>query len=107
MPSGPVYEAYKLAVRFRGPIQGIFVHKGNPNRDRLIEAMRKVLADPEAKARLVKIVGDYRFLVGKEASDYMEALYATVEEEPLRMLVDWATGAGKWPAVFKPDRVSR
>ena len=106
-PSGPLYDAYKLALRFRGPLQGIFVHKGNPNKDRLIEAVRKVLADPEAKARLVKIVGDYRFLVGKEASDYMEALYATVEEEPLRLVVDWAAGPAKFQAVFKPDRVSR
>ena len=107
-PSGPLYDAYTLALRFRGPLQGIFVHKGNPNKDRLIEAVRKVLGDPEAKARLVKTFGNYRFLVGKEASDYMEALYATVEEEPLRLLVDWAAaGPAKFQAVFKPDRVSR
>ena len=85
----------------------IFVHKGNPNKDLLIDAVRKVLDDPEAKARLVKIFGDYKFLVGEEALDYMEALYATVKEEPLRLLVDWATGPAKMQAVFKPDRVSR
>lgn len=107
-PSGPLYEAYTLALRFRsGPQNGIFVHKGNPNKDRLIEAVRKVLADPEAKVRLAKIFGDYKFYVGKDASDYLKALIGTVEEEPLRLLVDWANGPAKFRAVFKPDRVSR
>ncbi len=107
-PSGPVYDAYMLALRFRsGPQNGIFVHKGNPNRDRLIEAIRKVLDDPEAKERLVKTFGDYRFFVGTEASDYVKALFATVEEEPLRLLVDWANGLAKMQAVFQLDRVSR
>ena len=57
-PEGIFYDSYKLAKSFRDGLQkALWVHKDNPNKEYLREALRKMNADPKSKEIIQKKVG--------------------------------------------------
>ena len=49
-PEGVFYDSYKLAKSFRDGLQkALWVHKDNPNKEYLREALRKMNADPKSR----------------------------------------------------------
>jgi len=58
--SGDFYDAYKLVKSWRDSLQKAFwVNKNNPNKQKLIDALNKMIADPESMANIEKKVGKY------------------------------------------------
>ncbi len=59
-PEGDFYDAYKLVKSWRDALQKAFwVNKGNPNKQKLVDALNKMIQDPESVAAIEKKVGKY------------------------------------------------
>ena len=66
-PSGNFYDAYKLVKSWRDALQKAFwVNAGNPNKDKLVDALNKMIQDPESVAAIEKKVGKYEWRTGAE-----------------------------------------
>jgi hypothetical protein len=64
-PKGDFYDAYRMVKSWRDTLQKAFwVNRGNPNKQKLIDALNRMLADPESVAAIEKNVGRYQWLIG-------------------------------------------
>lgn len=107
-PSGELYEAYHMARTFNNVLQKvIWVNKGNPNAQKLRDALTKMLKDPEAVADIVADTGKYEWVVGKPADDVRKGLYSMITAQKLKNLVVWYNGAYNTKSVYKNDLVAK
>lgn len=105
-PKGDFYDAYKLSRSFRDPLQkALWVNKGNPNTEKLRDALRKMLNDPEALAALEADTGKYTWIVGADGNKVVDKLRKNVTPSKLKTLVWWHENAYKYPSVYKPELV--
>ena len=104
-PSGELYDVYRLAQTQNDALQkGLWVNKDNPNRDKLVAAMKKMLADPESRAIIAKASGgDYDWALGEEADQIVLDLKAGYTEKKLKDLTWWFNTIFGWKAEFKPE----
>lgn len=103
-PKGDLYEAYRLTRNWRDVIQkSLWVNKGNPNTEKLRDALRKMISDPEAIAALEKDTGKYPWIVGSDGNKVIEELKKLINENSLRTAVKWNQEAYGFPSVFKPE----
>ena len=101
-PTGNFYDAYKLVKSFRDGMQkALWVRKGNPNRDRFIEALNKVASNPESIAAIQKKVGDYDWYTGGWGNEHRDTLMTFITPEALKTLVEFNRQALGLDAVYK------
>jgi len=107
-PSGGFYDAYKLAKAWRDSVQkALWVNKGNPNRDILVQAVNDMLNDPASMANLHKKMGSYPWRVGDAGNDFMDVLYNMISSDALKTLVDFEKDVLRLDAVFNEKRVEK
>jgi len=102
--SGDFYDAYKLVKSWRDSIQKAFwVNKDNPNKQKLIDALNKMIADPESVAAIEKKVGKYEWKVGQAGNDTVTVLKSLITPEALKTLVDFADVELGYNSVYKEE----
>ena len=105
-PTGDFYDAYKLVKSFRDGMQkALWVHKGNPNRDKLVEALRQVATNPESVAAIEAKVGKYQWLIGDEGNYHRDYLMTLITKESLHTLVDFNKEALGLDSIYKENLV--
>jgi hypothetical protein len=103
-PKGDFYEAYKLVKSFRDGMQkALWVHKGNPNRDRYVAALNKVASNPESIAAVAKKVGNYDWYTGVQGDEHRDILMTLIDEGSLGTLIDFNRSALGLDAVYKEE----
>ena len=106
-PSSELYQAYKLVKSFRDGLQkAIWVNKGNPNRAKLVEALRKVTKDPESVKKIQKKVGKYQWMIGDAGNAQVDTLMSFVTEDALKTLVKFNKEAFGLKSIYKPQMVA-
>ena len=106
-PKGELYDAYMLVKNWRDVLQkSLWVNRGNPNADRLRQALKAMLADPESMAEIEKDNGRYEFLVGAQVTDALRHLEALTTRAALKNLVWWESTVFKQNAVYKDNILS-
>ena len=87
-PSGDFYDAYKLVKSFRDGMQkALWVNKGNPNKQKLVDALTAMSQDPTAIANIQKKVGKYEWKIGAEGDAQRDTLMSFITMEALGELV--------------------
>jgi hypothetical protein len=103
-PSGDFYDAYKLVKSWRDSLQKAFwVNKNNPNKQKLIDALNKMIADPDSVAAIEKKVGKYEWRVGEDGNDTVKILKSFITPEALKTLVDFTNIELGYNTVYKED----
>lgn len=101
-----LYNAYKLVKSFRDGMQkALWVRKGNPNKDLLVDALTAMSKDAEAMAVIQKKVGDYDWIIGNEGNKHRDTLMTFVTAKALDDLVTFNTEALGLASVYKPELV--
>lgn len=107
-PKGEFYDAWVLVKSYRDVLQKVvWVNKGNPNKDRLIAAARKMIADPESQKIIADKVGTYPWWVGDEVTQARLNLEKQLTKTAVINLVWWTNEAFQMEAVFKPEIISK
>ena len=106
-PRGDLFETYHLGRTFNNVLQKvIWVNRGNPNANKLRDAVRRMQADPEAMAALEKESGRYEWIVGDRANQIRKDLNAMITEKRLVTLVRWYKEAYNTNSVYKPGLIT-
>lgn len=101
-PAGDFYDAYKLVKSWRDALQKAFwVNKGNPNKQKLIDALNKMIADPKSVAAIEKKVGRYQWRVGKDGDDAVLKLKSFITPGALKTLTDFGKNQLGYNTVYK------
>ena len=101
-PSGDFYNAYKLVKSWRDALQKAFwVNAGNPNKDKLVAALNKMINDPESVAAIEKKVGKYEWRTGAEGDDAVRTLKSFITPEALKTLADFKSKQLGYNTVYK------
>jgi hypothetical protein len=107
-PSGRFYDAWLLIKNYRDVLQKvIWVNKNNPNKDRLIAAARKMLANQETQKMFKEKIGDYPWWIGDDVLKAEKGLDNVTTMSALRDLVWWTNNAYGIDAVLKPEIVDK
>ena len=89
-PTGDFYDAYRLVKSWRDALQKAFwVNKGNPNRQKLVDALNKMINDPISVAAIEKKVGKYQWRLGKDGDDAVLKLKSFITPGALKTLTDF------------------
>ena len=103
-PSGDFYDAYKLVKSWRDALQKAFwVNSGNPNKDKLVAALNKMIKDPESVAAIEKKVGKYEWRTGVEGDDAVRTLKSFITPEALKTLADFKSKQLGYNTVYKEE----
>lgn len=103
-PSGEFYDAYKLVKSFRDGLQkALWVRAGNPNRDRLVDALTAMSQDATAVANIEKKVGQYQWVIGDDGNTMRDTLKTFITENALQNLVKFNTEALGLASTYKPE----
>ena len=90
-PEGRFYNAYKLVKSFRDSLQkAMWVNKGNPNRQKLVDALTKMSQDPASIKAIQKKVGKYEWIIGDKGNAQRDTLMTFVSEQALKDLVKFS-----------------
>ena len=107
-PRGDFYDAYVLVKSFRDVLQkALWVDRGNPNAERIRDAVRRMLADPDARAAIIADGGDYQWFIGTDMARAYQQISARVTEKSLRDLVTFTESAMEIRAQFKPELIRK
>ena len=107
-PSGDFYNAYKLVKSFRDGLQkAIWANKGNPNTQKLRNALTAMSQDPQAVANIQKKVGKYEWKIGADGNEQRDTLMTFVTEEALTNLVRFNKEALGLKSVLKTQLAMR
>lgn len=103
-PKGDLYDAYLLVKQYRDVLQkSLWVNKGNPNTQRLRQALKDMLADPAAVAAIEKDTGQYPWVVGTDVNKAMATLTNLTTQKALKDLVVFSSKAFGVEAYYKDD----
>jgi hypothetical protein len=101
-PEGDLYAAYKLVKSFRDGMQkALWVGKNNPNKAKLIAALKQVATNPESVSAVEKKVGKYQWLIGEAGDAHRDTLMKLITPEALSTLVKFNNEAFGIKAVYK------
>jgi hypothetical protein len=107
-PKGEFYEAWVLSKYYRDVLQKmLWVNKGNPNRDKLVAAARKMVNDPVSQKIISDKLGTYPWWVGDEVNKATAVLDKQLTLTNLKNLVWWCNEALGVQATLKPEIVSK
>ena len=88
VPSGDMYDAYKLVKSFRDGMQkALWVNAGNPNKQKLVDALTAMANDPTAVANIQKKVGKYEWKIGADGDAHRDTLMTFITRDALQTLV--------------------
>jgi hypothetical protein len=103
-PKGDFYDAYKLVKSWRDALQKAFwVNKGNPNRQKLVDSLNRMIADPESVAAIEKKVGKYEWRTGAEGDAAVRTLKSFITPGALKTLSDFGKNQLGYNAVYKEE----
>jgi hypothetical protein len=103
-PSGELYNSYMLVKNWRDVLQkSLWVNAGNPNTEKLRQALRDLVADPVAMESINRANGKYEFLVGTEVTRAMITLYQLTTRAALKDLVWWSSNVFGVDAIYKDN----
>jgi len=103
-PSGDFYDAYKLVKSWRDALQKAFwVNKGNPNRQKLVDALNKMINDPESVAAIEKKVGRYEWRTGEDGDAAVRTLKSFITTKALKTLADFKSQQLGYNTVYKEE----
>jgi len=103
-PKGDFYDAYRLVKSWRDALQKAFwVNKGNPNKSKLVIALRKMLNDPQSIAAIEKNVGKYKWRVGSEGDKAVRKLKTFITPQALKTLSDFGKNQLGYNTVYKEN----
>ena len=101
-PEGDFYDAYRLVKSWRDALQKAFwVNKGNPNKDKLVEALNKMISDPASVAAIEAKVGKYNWRVGSEGDKAVKTLKSFITPGALKTLTDFGKNQLGYNTVYK------
>ena len=101
-PRGDFYDAYKLVKSWRDALQKAFwVNKGNPNKDKLVEALNKMINDPESVAAIEKKVGQYEWRTGADGDAAVKTLKTFITPGALKTLTDFGQNQLGYNTIYK------
>ena len=101
-PKGDFYDAYRMVKSWRDTLQKAFwVNRGNPNKQKLIDALNKMLADPESVAAIEKNVGRYQWLIGSDGDRAVKVLKTFITAPALKTLTDFGKDQLGYNTVYK------
>ena len=101
-PSGDFYDAYKLVKSWRDALQKAFwVNKDNPNKQKLVDALNKMIADPESMANIEKKVGKYEWRTGTDGDEAVKTLKSFITPTALKTLTDFGNQQLGFNTVYK------
>lgn len=93
-PSGEFYNAYKLVKSFRDGLQkALWVNKGNPYRQKLVDALIKMCNNKQAMENIQNKVGLYEWIIGDSGNAHRDTLMTFITEKALHDLVKFNTQA--------------
>jgi len=103
-PKGDFYDAYKLVKSWRDALQKAFwVNAGNPNKQKLVDALNKMINDPVSVAAIEKKVGKYEWRTGKDGDDAVRTLKSFITPGALKTLTDFGREQLGYNAVYKEE----
>jgi hypothetical protein len=103
-PKGDFYDAYRLVKSWRDALQKAFwVNKGNPNKSKLVIALRKMLNDPQSMAAIEKNVGKYKWRTGSEGDKAVRKLKTFITPQALKTLSDFGKNQLGYNTVYKEN----
>jgi len=103
-PSGDFYDAYKLVKSWRDALQKAFwVNKGNPNKDKLVDALNRMINDPVSRAAIEKNVGKYEWRTGAEGDAAVRTLKSFITPKALKTLSDFGSEQLGYNTVYKEE----
>ena len=101
-PSGDFYDAYKLVKSWRDALQKAFwVNKDNPNKQKLVDALDKMIGDPESMANIEKKVGKYEWRTGANGDEAVKTLKSFITPQALKTLTDFGNQQLGFNTVYK------
>ena len=101
-PAGDFYDAYRLVKSWRDALQKAFwVNRGNPNKQKLVDALNKMLNDPQSVAAIEKNVGKYQWRVGTEGDAAVKTLKTFITPRALKTLSDFGKNQLGYNTVYK------
>ena len=101
-PAGDFYDAYRLVKSWRDALQKAFwVNRGNPNKQNLVDALNKMLNDPQSVAAIEKNVGKYKWRVGTEGDAAVKTLKTFITPRALKTLSDFGKNQLGYNAIYK------
>ena len=101
-PAGDFYDAYRLVKSWRDALQKAFwVNRGNPNKQKLVDALNKMLNDPQSVAAIEKNVGKYQWRVGTEGDAAVKTLKTFITPRALKTLSDFGKNQLGYNAIYK------
>lgn len=105
-PSGDFYDAYKLVKSFRDGLQkALWVNAGNPNAQKLQQALAAMAADPQAQSVIREKVGNYEWIIGSDGNAHRDTLMTFINEKSLKNLVLFNQQALGLDSMFKKTLV--
>jgi len=105
-PKGDFYDAYRMVKSWRDTLQKAFwVNRGNPNKQKLIDALNRMLADPESVAAIEKNVGRYQWLIGTDGDGAVKVLKTFITAPALKTLTDFGKDQLGYNTVYKEGLV--
>ena len=103
-PFGDFYDAYKLVKSWRDALQKAFwINAGNPNKQKLVDALNRMINDPESVTAIEKKVGKYEWRIGQQGDDAVRTLKSFITPEALRTLVDFKSQQLGYNTVYKEE----
>lgn len=103
-PAGDFYDSYKMIRNWRDVIQkALWVREGNPNTEKFRQALKDMLADPEAVAAIEKKAGKYEWIVGEDGDKVVDYLRTLISPRSLEVAVWWTQNAYGFDTVYKPE----
>lgn len=101
-PSGDLYQAYRLTRNWRDAIQkSLWMNKGNPNVEKVRNAVTAMINDPEASAEIYAKTGEYPWI--QDGPALLAILKSLITEKALKDAVRWNQEAYGFPSVYKPE----
>jgi hypothetical protein len=103
-PKGDFYDAYKLVKSWRDALQKAFwVNKGNPNKQKLVDALNKMINDPQSIAAIEKKVGKYEWRTGADGDAAVKTLKSFITPEALKTLTDFGNNQLGFNTIYKEE----
>jgi len=104
--SSDFYAAYNLVTSFRDGLQkALWVRKGNPNTERLRQALTEMANDPESVKIIQSKVGVYEWKIGEVGNAHRDRIMSFVTESSLRALVRFNSEVLGLSSVYKKELV--
>ena len=79
------------------------MNAGNPNKQKLVDALDKMIKDPESVAAIEKKVGKYEWRTGAEGDAAVRTLKSFITPEALKTLADFKREQLGYNTVYKEE----